>query len=169
MFFFPCIINKKRFLFLNQRLFQCWKLFKFFMQNEQRRSLFPQALNACAPKAMVTTGVVWLMLSGQTETLLVLHFPKKITNLEEVKSAHFSSLHWGVVARWVERMTLSKEVLDPIPAVAAHSLLVGSVSVLVQCDRLKQKSWSPCSVSCVAGRKIVRRQSWDPSAILPSC
>ena len=42
-------------------------------------------------------------------------------------------------------------------------LLVGWVSV--SCDRLRQKSWSPRSVSCVAARKIVRRQSWDLSAI----
>ena len=26
-----------------------------------------------------------------------------------------------------------------------------------RCDRLRQKSWSPSSVSCVAARKIVRR------------
>ena len=50
----------------------------------------------------------------------------------------------------VERMNIypGEEVPGLIPAVAARSLLVGSVSV--QCDRLRQKSWSPCSVSCVA-------------------
>ena len=60
-----------------------------------------------------------------------------------------------------------EEVLSSIPAVAARSQLVGSVSV--KCDRLKQKPWPPCSVSCVAASKIVRCQSWDPSAIKPSC
>ena len=48
----------------------------------------------------------------------------------------------------------------PIPAVAARSLLVGSVSV--SCDRLRQKSWSPSSVSCVAACKIVRRSALPP-------
>ena len=68
----------------------------------------------------------------------------------------------GAVAQSVERATPGEEVLGSIPAVVAHSLLVGSVSVL--CDRLtrlRQKSWSPRSVSCVPARKIVRRQSWD--------
>ena len=54
-------------------------------------------------------------------------------------------------------------MLGSIPALAARSPLFGSVSVL--CDLLRQKSWSPRSVSCVAARKIVRRQSWGPSAI----
>ena len=31
------------------------------------------------------------------------------------------------------------------------------LSCLYICDRLRQKSWSPSSVSCVAARKIVRR------------
>ena len=48
----------------------------------------------------------------------------------------------------VERATPGGEVLGSIPAVAARSSLVGSVSV--KCDRLRQKSWSQCSVSCVA-------------------
>ena len=69
----------------------------------------------------------------------------------------------GLAAQSVERATPGEEVLGFIPAVAARSLLVGSVSVL--CYRLRQKSWSPRSVSCVAARKIVRRQSWGPSAI----
>ena len=41
----------------------------------------------------------------------------------------------------VERATPGEEVLGSIPAVAARSLLVGSVSVL--CDRLREKTWSP--------------------------
>ena len=67
-----------------------------------------------------------------------------------------------MVVQLIERDTPGEEVLGSIPAVAARSLLVGSVSV--RCDLLRQKSWSPSSVSCVAARKIVRRQSWDPSA-----
>ena len=55
----------------------------------------------------------------------------------------------------VERATPGEEVPGSIPAVAARSLLVGSVSV--QCDRLRQNSWHPSSVSCVAACKIVRR------------
>ena len=61
----------------------------------------------------------------------------------------------GAVAQSVERATPGQEVPGSIPAVAARSLLVGSVLVLD--DRLRQKSWSPSSVSCVAARKIVRR------------
>ena len=61
------------------------------------------------------------------------------------------------VVQSVERPTPGEEVLGSISAVAARSLLVGSVSV--ECDRLRQKSWSPRFVSCVAERKIVRRQS----------
>ena len=45
-------------------------------------------------------------------------------------------------------------------AVRAPLLLVGSVSV--ECDRLRQKPWSPSSVSCVAARKIVRRSVLGP-------
>ena len=48
----------------------------------------------------------------------------------------------GAVAHSVERATPGEEVPGSIPAVAARSLLVGSVSV---CDRLRQKSWSPSS------------------------
>ena len=33
---------------------------------------------------------------------------------------------------------------------------------LSQSDRLRQKSWSPSSVSCVAARKIVRRSVLGP-------
>ena len=63
---------------------------------------------------------------------------------------------WGDrVAQSVERTTPGEEVLGLIPAVAPRSLLVGSVSVL--CNWLRQKSWSPSSVSCVAACKIVRR------------
>ena len=63
-----------------------------------------------------------------------------------------------MVAHSVERATPGKEVLRSIPAVAARSLLVGSVSVYY--DRLRQKSWpAPRSVSCVAALKILRRQS----------
>ena len=65
----------------------------------------------------------------------------------------------GAVAQSVERATPGEEIPDSIPAVAARSLLVGSVSV---CDRLRQKSWSPSSVSCVAARKIVRRSVLGP-------
>ena len=67
------------------------------------------------------------------------------------------------VAQSVERATPGGEVLGSILSVAARSLRIGSVSVY--CDRLRQKSWSPRSVSCVAASKIVRRQSWDPSEI----
>ena len=67
------------------------------------------------------------------------------------------------VAQSVERATPGEEVLGSIPAVAARSLLVGSVTV--KCDWLRHKSWSPHSVSCVVARKIVRRQSSNPSAI----
>ena len=66
----------------------------------------------------------------------------------------------GAVAQSVERAIPDKEVVNSIPAVAARSLLVGSVSVLD--DRLRQKSWSPSSVSCVAARKIVRRSVLGP-------
>ena len=62
----------------------------------------------------------------------------------------------GVIAQSVEYVTPGEEVLCSIPAVAALTLLVGSVSVY---DRLRQKSWSSRSVLCVAARKIVRRQS----------
>ena len=63
----------------------------------------------------------------------------------------------------VEGATTGEEVQGSISTVAARSLLVGSGSV--QRDRLRQNSWSPRSVSCVAAPKIVRCQSWDPSAI----
>ena len=63
-------------------------------------------------------------------------------------------------AQSVERATPGEEVPGSIPAVAARSLLVGSVSVL--CERLRHKSWSPRSVSCVAARKIVRRSVLGP-------
>ena len=65
-----------------------------------------------------------------------------------------------MVAQSVERATPGEEIPESIPSVAARSLLVGSVSV--QCDRLRQKSWSPHSVSCVAARKIVRRSVMGP-------
>ena len=68
-----------------------------------------------------------------------------------------------MVAHSVERATPGEEISGSIPAVAARSLLVGSVSVL--CDQLRQKSWSPRSVSCVAACKIVRRSVWGPSVI----
>ena len=44
---------------------------------------------------------------------------------------------------------------------------VGIARLLVKksCDRVRQKSWSPRSVSCVAACKILRSQSWDPTAI----
>ena len=66
----------------------------------------------------------------------------------------------GAVAQSVERATPGQEVPGSIPAVAARLLLVRSVSV--SCDRLRQKSWSPSSVSCVAARKIVRRSVLGP-------
>ena len=56
----------------------------------------------------------------------------------------------GAVAQLVERSTPGEEVPDSVPAVATRSLLVGSVSV--QCDRLRQKPWSPSYISCVAAR-----------------
>ena len=60
----------------------------------------------------------------------------------------------GGVAQSVERATSGGELPGLIPTVAACSLLAGSVSV--KCDRLRQKSWFPSSVSIVAERKIVR-------------
>ena len=60
----------------------------------------------------------------------------------------------GAVAQLVERATPGEEVLGQIPAAAASSSLVGSVSVL--CDRLRQKLWSSRSVSCAAARKIFK-------------
>ena len=69
-------------------------------------------------------------------------------------------LSLGGVAQSVEHATPDEEVPDSIPSVAARSLLVGWVSV--QCDRLRQKSWSPSSVSCVAASKIVRRSVLGP-------
>ena len=69
----------------------------------------------------------------------------------------------GGLAQSVKRATAGEEAPGSIAAVAARSLLVASV--LVWCNRLRQKLWSPRSVSCVAARKIVRRQSWDQSTI----
>ena len=67
----------------------------------------------------------------------------------------------GVVAQSEERTTPCEEVLGSISAVAARSLLVGSVSL--QCDLLRETSWSSRSpVSCVAARKIVRRSVLGP-------
>ena len=54
-------------------------------------------------------------------------------------------LKGGEVAQSVERATPGQQVLGAIPAVAARPLLVRSVSV--KFDRLRQKSWSPRSVS----------------------
>ena len=59
-----------------------------------------------------------------------------------------------MLAQSIERATLDEEVPGSILTVAARSLVIGSVSV--KCDRLRQKSWSPSSVSCVVARKIVR-------------
>ena len=72
----------------------------------------------------------------------------------------------GVVAQSVGHAAPGEEVPGSIPTVAARSLLVGSVSVL--CDRLRQKSWSPLSVSCVAARKIVRRLVVDEDVKKPT-
>ena len=72
----------------------------------------------------------------------------------------------GAAAQSVERTTPDEEALGSIPTVATRTLLVGSV--LVKCDRLRQKSWSARPVSCVTATKIVRRQSWDPSEIYPN-
>ena len=44
-------------------------------------------------------------------------------------------------------------------------LILDSCNLLGNGDRLRQRSWSPCSVLCVAAPKIVRCQSWDSSAI----
>ena len=71
------------------------------------------------------------------------------------------------VAQSVEHATPGEEVVGSIPAVAALSLMVGSVSVV--CDRLRQKPWPFYSVSCVTARKIIRSQSWDSSVMKPSC
>ena len=72
----------------------------------------------------------------------------------------FSFWEGGAVVQSVEHATLGEEVLGSIPAVVTRFLLVGSVPV--QCDWLRQKSWSPSSVSCVAARKIVRRSVLGP-------
>ena len=67
----------------------------------------------------------------------------------------------GAVAQSVERATTpGEEAVGSVPVVATRSLLVGSVSVY--CKQLRQKSWPPRSVSYVAVRIIIRRQSWDP-------
>ena len=66
----------------------------------------------------------------------------------------------GAVAQSVELAAPGEEVPGSISTVAARSLLVGSVSV--KCDQLRQKSWSPRSFSCVAGRKIFRRSVLGP-------
>ena len=60
----------------------------------------------------------------------------------------------GAVVQSVERAIPGEEVPSSIPAVAARSLLVGSVSV--ESDRLRKKSWFNSSVSCVTACKIVR-------------
>ena len=83
------------------------------------------------------------------------------------KNWSFMSLYlFFDIVRLEKLSTPGEEVLGSIPTVTAGSPLVGSVSVL--CDLLRQKSWSPHSVSCVAASKIVRCQSWDPSAIKPT-
>ena len=68
----------------------------------------------------------------------------------------------GAVAQTVELGTPGQEVLGSISTVAARSLLVGSVSG----DRLRQKSWSPSSGSCVAARKIVRSSVLGPVRVI---
>ena len=53
---------------------------------------------------------------------------------------------YGVdIAKSQERATTGHENVGLLPAAGACSLLVGSVSV--QCDKLRWKSLSPCSVS----------------------
>ena len=49
------------------------------------------------------------------------------------------------VAQSVKRPTPFNEVVGSISALAARSLLVGSLSV--SSDRMRQKSWCRCSVS----------------------
>ena len=58
----------------------------------------------------------------------------------------FTDSSRGAVAQSVERATPGEEVVGSISTVGA--LFIRSVSV--QCDQLRQKSWSPRSVSCVA-------------------
>ena len=60
---------------------------------------------------------------------------------------HTASPHpqGDAVAQSVERTTLGEEVLNSIPAGAAHSVLVRGV--LVYCNWPRQKSWSRRSVS----------------------
>ena len=48
------------------------------------------------------------------------------------------------IAQSVKHATPDQQVVGSIPALAACYLLVGSVSI---CDRLRQKLWSPHSVS----------------------
>ena len=69
-------------------------------------------------------------------------------------------LYGGAVAQTIELANYGEEFPGSIPAVAVRYLLVGSASV--KCDWLRQKSWSPSSVSCVAARKIVRRSVLRP-------
>ena len=57
----------------------------------------------------------------------------------------------GAIAHWVERATPGQEVMSSI--LPRHpSALDGSISV--QCDRSRQKSWSPCSVSVLQHVKL---------------
>ena len=55
------------------------------------------------------------------------------------------------------------------PIDKGHNFLRIAVKIVIQnhfrqnrCDRMRQKSWSPSSVSCVAARKIVRRSVMGP-------
>ena len=50
------------------------------------------------------------------------------------------------VAQSVECTTPCEDAIGSIPAVATRSLLVGALSL--ECDWLRQKSWSPSSISC---------------------
>ena len=58
----------------------------------------------------------------------------------------------GAVAQSVERSTRGQEMACSILAPGALSQLVGSVSV--ECDRLRQKSWSSGSVSVLQHIKL---------------
>ena len=59
-----------------------------------------------------------------------------------------------IVSLFNPARTSGEEVVGSIPAMATRSLLVGLVSI--QYDRLRQKSWSPRSISGMPAHKVVR-------------
>ena len=63
----------------------------------------------------------------------------------------------------VREWALTQDKRHAQPIVGHFS--TSSLTAVLMSDWLRQKSWSPGSISCVAARTIVRRQSWDSSAI----